>query len=198
MLHSLNAKLSFISMSMSIEDATKVLEDRIRFKLYAAQYYLKQLKDLESRGQTPHDPRDRILWEMTSENLLFHLVGALDALLRRITERYDVKIDTPRDFTIKKIYRKLGLKQGLIKEAYDLVDSNLNRDGSWLTVLFNLRNTGMHRAILNLGFSANSKEVSFVSVREPAAAIPYLEKAIKQMKDLITGIVNKDTSLRTS
>ena len=78
------------------------------------------------------------------------------------------------------------------------MDGNLNRDGSWLTVLFNLRNTGTHKAILNLGFSANSKEVSFVGVREPAAAIPYLEKAIQQMKDLITGIVNKDTSLRIS
>ena len=185
-------------MSMSTEEATKVIEDRIRFKIYAAQYHLKQLKDLESKGQTPHDPRNRILWEMTSENLLFHLVGALDALLRRITEQYHVKIDTPRDFTIKKIYRKLGSKQGLIKEAYDLVDGNLNRDGSWLTVLFNLRNTGTHKAILNLGFSANSKEVSFVGVREPAAAIPYLEKAIQQMKDLITGIVNKDTLLRIS
>jgi hypothetical protein len=185
-------------MSMSTEEATKVIEDRIRFKIYAAQYHLKQLKDLESKGQTPHDPRNRILWEMTSENLLFHLVGALDALLRRITEQYHVKIDTPRDFTIKKIYRKLGSKQGLIKEAYDLVDSNLNRDGSWLTVLFNLRNTGTHKPILNLGFSANSKEVSFVGVREPVAAIPYLEKAIQQMKDLITGIVNKDTSLRIS
>ena len=185
-------------MSMSIEEATKVIEDRIRFKLYAAQYYLKQLKDLESKGQSPHDPRDRILWEMTSENLLFHLVGALDTLLRRITEQYHVKIDTPRDFTIKKIYRKLGSKQDLIKDAYDLVDSSLYRDGSWLTVLFNLRNSGMHRAILNLGFSASSKEVSIVGVREPIAAIPYLENAIQQMKDLITGIVNKDTSLRIS
>ena len=185
-------------MSISIDEATKVIEDRIRFKLYAAQYYLRQLKDLESKGQTPHDPRNRILWEMTSENLLFHLVGALDALLRRITEQYHVKIDTPRDFTIKKIYRKLGTKQGLLKEAYDLVDVNVYRDGSWLSELFNLRNIGMHSAILNLGFSTNSKEVSFVGVREPIAAIPYLEKAIQQMKVLITGIVNKDTSLRIS
>ena len=78
------------------------------------------------------------------------------------------------------------------------MDGNLYRDGSWLSVLFKLRNTGMHRAILNLGFSASSKQVSFVGLREPIAAIPYLEKAIRQMKDLITGIVNKDTLLRIS
>jgi len=111
----------------------KVLEDRIEFKFYAAEKYLKDLKELDAKGMTPRYPSGRIEWEMIMENILFHLVGALDALLRRIQKKFQLKIKNPRDFTIKKIYKELKSRQNLLKVAYDLIDRNLYPECSWLS-----------------------------------------------------------------
>jgi hypothetical protein len=184
---------------MSIPNATKLIEDRIEFKFYATNYYLKALKDMESKGITPHDFSARVEWEILAENLLFHLVGALDALLRRINEKLDLKIGNPRQLNVENVYKKLGSRKDLLKEAYELL---CDKDGKslksgWLYELTELRNIVTHRAIPKLNFSATDKEVSFdiKIIRESIAAIPYLEKSIQQMQNLITKIRSKDASL---
>jgi hypothetical protein len=54
---------------MSIPNATKLIEDRIEFKFYAADYYLKALKEMESKGIAPREFNPRIEWEMVTKNL---------------------------------------------------------------------------------------------------------------------------------
>jgi Cthe_2314-like HEPN len=174
----------------------KVLEDRIEFKFYAAEKYLKDLKELDAKGMTPRYPSGRIEWEMIMENILFHLVGALDALLRRIQKKFQLKIKNPRDFTIKKTYKELKSRQNLLKEAYDLIDRNLYPEGSWLSDLFKIRNIGMHRSIINLSFTAAGENFAVVGVRDSGEGIIiYLENSIQQMKQLITKIIEKDPLL---
>jgi hypothetical protein len=72
-------------MSMSIEDATKLLLDRIEFKFYTADYYMKRAK-----GISPKDPSARIECEMMLENSLFYLGGDLDALVVRINKKLQI------------------------------------------------------------------------------------------------------------
>ena len=72
------------SVHMSTPFAIGLLEDRVKFKFYAARNHLNSLKDMEAKGETPHSADVRIKWEITVENLLFHLVGAMDSLLVRI------------------------------------------------------------------------------------------------------------------
>jgi hypothetical protein len=65
------------SVHMSTPFAIGLLEDRVKFKFYAARNHLNSLKDMEAKGETPHSADVRIKWEITVENLLFHLVGAM-------------------------------------------------------------------------------------------------------------------------
>jgi hypothetical protein len=65
----------------------KLLEDRIEFKFYAAEKHLHLLSDMQAKGKTPDNSEARIDWELEIEELLFHLIGAMDCLLFRINER---------------------------------------------------------------------------------------------------------------
>ena len=178
--------------------AKKLLEDRIEFKFYAAEKHLQILSDMEAKGETPNNSKGRLNWEIEIEELLFHLIGAMDYLLVRINERLNLKLET-RKVTAINVCKKLRLKKrnDLIKELWDLSNPR-NPVRSWLKILTDLRNTGTHRSIINVSFAGGNTRITFVEdPKSELEIIPYLDDRIQRMRDLIDNIIRKDPSLRT-
>ncbi len=78
-------------MSISKDEARKIFHDRIRFKFYCAEKHLNNLRTFaETKDSEGHKEfynktyTIRIRWEDETECVLFHLIGALDALLFRM------------------------------------------------------------------------------------------------------------------
>jgi hypothetical protein len=175
----------------------KLLEDRIEFKFYAAEKHLQILSDMEAEGETPDNSKGRLNWEMEIEELLFHLIGAMDYLLVRINERLNLKLET-RKVTAINVCKKLRLKKrnDLIKELWDLLNPR-NPVRSWLKILTDLRYTDTHRSIINVSFAGGNRRITFVEdPKSELEIIPYLDDRIQRMRDLIDNIIRKDPSLR--
>ena len=177
--------------------AKKLLEDRIEFKFYAAEKHLQILSDMEAKGETPNNSKGRLNWEIEIEELLFHLIGAMDYLLVRINERLNLKLET-RKVTAINVCKKLRLKKrnDLIKELWDLSNPR-NPVRSWLKILTDLRITDTHRSIINVSFAGGNTRITFVEdPKSELEIIPYLDDRIQRMRDLIDNIIRKDPSLR--
>jgi hypothetical protein len=174
-----------------------LLENRIEFKFYAAEKHLQALIDMQAKGETPNNSVGRLNWELEIEELLFHLVGAMDCLLVRINERLNLGLENRKVNAIN-VCKKLRLKKrnDLIKELWYLLNPH-NRVRSWLKILTDLRNTGMHRSIINVSFAGGNMNITFVE--DPQAdsdIIPYLDDHIQRMRDLIDNIIRKEPLLR--
>jgi len=174
-----------------------LLENRIEFKFYAAEKHLQALIDMQAKGETPNNSVGRLNWELEIEELLFHLVGAMDCLLVRINERLNLGLENRKVNAIN-VCKKLRLKKrnDLMKELWYLLNPH-NRVRSWLKILTDLRNTGMHRSIINVSFAGGNMNITFVE--DPQAdsdIIPYLDDHIQRMRDLIDNIIRKEPLLR--
>ena len=175
----------------------KLLEDRIELKFYAAEKHLQILSDMEAEGEIPDNSKARLNWEIEIEELLFHLIGAMDYLLVRINERLNLKLET-RKVTAINVCKKLRLKKrnDLIKELWDLLNPR-NPVRSWLKILTDLRYTDTHRSIINVSFAGGNRRITFIEdPKSELEIIPYLDDCIQRMRDLIDNIIRKDRSLR--
>lgn len=174
-----------------------LLENRIEFKFYAAEKHLQVLTEMQAKGETPNNSVGRLNWELEIEELLFHLVGAMDCLLVRINERLNLGLENRKVNAIN-VCKKLRLKKrnDLIKELWDLLNPH-NRVRSWLEILVDLRNTGTHRSIINISFAGGNMNITFVEDPESDSdIIPYLDDRIQRMRDLIDNIIRKEPLLR--
>lgn len=181
---------------MSSTTVKGLLENRIEFKFYGAEKHLHLLSDMEAKGMTPNNSGGRINWELEIEELLFHLIGAMDCLLVRINERLHLGLEV-RKVTAINVSKKLRLKKrnDLIKELWDLVNPN-NPVRSWFKILTDLRNTGAHRNIINVSFAGGNTRITFVDdPKSDLEIIPYLDDRIQRMRDLIDNIIRKEPLL---
>jgi hypothetical protein len=139
-------------MSIAEDEASKMFHDRIRFKFHCAEQHLNNLKsfaeakDAEGNKEFYNKTyRIRIKWEDETECVLFHLFGALDALLFRMNEKFGFG-PLLYEINLKKISEKLSKEhkdlQSLLKPAVEGID--------WLYCLIKLRNIGTHRNSLNV------------------------------------------------
>jgi hypothetical protein len=79
-------------MDLSEEDASKLLENRVNFKLYTAEQHLNSLKTLNQNGISIRQFRGRVPWEMEIESFLFHISGVYGSLLVRINDKLELKL----------------------------------------------------------------------------------------------------------
>lgn len=175
----------------------KLLEDRIEFKFFAAEKHLHLLTDMQAKGQTPNNSEGRLNWELEIEELLFHLIGAMNCLLVRINERLNLKLET-RKVNAMNVCRKLRLKKRneLIKELWDLLNPK-NPVRSWLKILTDLINPGVHRSIVNVSFAGGNTRITFAEdPKSELEIIPYLDDRIQRMRELIDNIISKEPLLR--
>lgn len=174
----------------------RLLEDRIEFKFYAVEKHLQILSDMEANGETPDNPRARLNWEIEIEELLFHLIGAMDCLLDRINERLNLKLEI-RNVTTINVSKKLRMnkRNDLIKELWDLSNPH-NPVRSWLKIVTDLRNTGTHRSIINVRFAKGNMHISLTEDSDSdLEIIPYLDDRIQKMRDLIDTIISREPLL---
>jgi hypothetical protein len=184
-------------IEMSNTTIKALLENRIEFKFYAAEKHLQLLSDMEAKGESPNNSVGRLNWELEIEELLFHLIGAMDCLLLRINERLNLGLENRKVNAIN-VCKKLRLKKrnDLIKELWNLVNPH-NPVHSWLKILTDLRNTGTHRSIINLSFAGGDTRITFVEdPKSDLEIIPYLDDLIQRMRDLIDNIIRKEPLLR--
>jgi hypothetical protein len=184
-------------IDMSNTSVNALLENRIEFKFYAAEKHLHLLSDMQARGETPNNSDGRLNWEIEIEDILFHLIGAMDCLLVRINERLNLRLEI-RKVTAINICKKLRLKKrnDLIKELWDLVNPH-NPVHSWLKVLTDLRDTGTHRSIINVSFVGGNMHITFIEDPDSdLEIIPYLDDRIQRMRDLIDNIISKEPLLK--
>jgi len=174
-----------------------LLENRIEFKFYAAEKHLQLLSDMEAKGEGPNKSVGRLNCELEIEELLFHLVGAMDCLLIKINERLNLGLEN-RKINAINVCKKLRLKKrnDLIKELWNLVNPH-NPVHSWLKILTDLRNTGTHRSIINVSFAGGDTRITLVEdPKSDLEIIPYLDDRIQRMRDLIDNIIRKEPLLR--
>ena len=184
-------------MSKPNKTVKALLENRIEFKFYAAEKHLQVLSDMEIKEVSPNNCVGRLNWELEIEELLFHLIGAMDCLLVRINERLKLGLED-RMVNAINVCKKLRLKKrnDLIKELWELINPH-NPIRSWLKILTDLRNTGTHRSIINLSFTGGGTRITFVEdPKSDLEIIPYLDDRIQKMRDLIDNIIRKDPLLR--
>jgi hypothetical protein len=199
-------------IQLSEPDALALMNDRVKFKLYAAEQELDSLRQLEKCGlNISSSAISRIIWEMKIESFLAQLVGCVDALLVRVNDKLRLGLNIwevnsgARNLTA--INNKLiGNGKGIL--LLPLTTAIAPKD--WLWTLKDLRNRGMHRQIINVksavslhedlntGKSCSDKNRVYL-ITNPQTnleIIPYLEDSYEKTKNLVESIINTEPSLK--
>jgi hypothetical protein len=209
---------------LSDYDALVLLEDRVKFKLYAAEQELTYLKNSDKRGSSiSSSTAARVTWEMKIECLLANLVGSVDALLIRINDKLglgmkikDVNSGPPSVSEIKKrLNTHVGGKSNLLDPldlALDPGDYTTNppKDPGYLWTLRDLRNQGMHRNLINIhvhvslhedlntdrSWSDRNRVFLKTDPQVNLEIIPYLEDSLLKTTNLVETIIASEPLLK--
>jgi hypothetical protein len=179
-----------------------LLNDRVEFKLYAAERHLNRLKEIENAYGDIAKDNARIEVEMEIDCILWQLVGTVDSLLSQINDRLDLGISIDRiDFA--NVQSALSAKTKKIDLLYAL--DRARQQGNWYYMLSELRNQSVHRTFLKKAISVHDfppklGQVRFLNVlREfeegnpfdhvmDMEVISYLEMSLQQVRELIFSI----------
>lgn len=191
------------------EHSQRLLSDRVEFKIYASEQHLNRLKEIEKAFGDIAKDNARIEVEMEVDCFLAQLVGAVDSLLFLINERLELGVSIDRvDFA--NVQSALSAKTKKIDLLSKLDEAR--QHGNWYSLLSELRNQSIHRTFLKKvisthDFQPKSGEVRFLKIQREIEGnpfdqamdmevIPYLEKSLQQVKDLISYIRGKEPLLQ--
>ncbi len=179
----------------------RLLNDRVEFKLYAAEQHLNRLKEIENAYGDIAKDNARIEVEMEVDCFLSQLVGAVDSLLFQINDRLDLGIPTDR-VNFANVQSALSAKTKKIDLLSPL--DRARQHGNWYYMLSELRNQLVHTTFLKKVISVNDfppkpRQVRFLNIlREfegnlsdhimDMEIIQYLEKSLQQVRELIFSI----------
>jgi hypothetical protein len=180
----------------------RLLNDRVEFKLYAAEQHLNRLKEIENAYGDIAKDNARIEVEMEVDCFLSQLVGAVDSLLFQINDRLDLGIPTDR-VNFANVQSALSAKTKKIDLLSPL--DRARQHGNWYYMLRELRNQLVHTTFLKKvippgpDFPPKPRQVRFLNVlREfegnpsdhvmDMEVIKYLEKSLQQVRELIFSI----------
>jgi hypothetical protein len=126
-------------------EVSKLLGDRIQFKLWSAQKHLDKLVKIENNYGGIMG-KHRIYAEDELDCYFAQITGARDALLMLINEKLHLNL-SEKNVHVKSINEKLESqnKKHILKELNDLSCDKT----SWYWILNELRNKSVHRSILN-------------------------------------------------
>jgi hypothetical protein len=199
--------MTYVSDERHIEN---LLNDRAKFKVYAAEQHLNRLKEIEKAFGDIAKDNARIEVEMEVDCLLLQLVGAVDSLLCEINDRLDLGIPID-EVVFANVQSALSAKTKKI----DLLSAldKARQQGNWFYMLNELRNQSVHRTIIKKilsldDFPPKAQQVRFIDIgrefeeREPfdrvigIEVIPYLEKSLQQVRELIFSITASEPLLQ--
>jgi len=190
----------------------KLLGDRVKFKLYAAEQHLISLKEIEKTYGNISKDRARIEVEMEIDCFLSQLVGAVDSLLSQIN--YSLDLGIPRDRV-----NFVNVQSGLIAKTkkIDLLSAldMVRQQGKWYYILSELKNLSVHKSFLMkvvslYDFSSPDPEkIRLVNVMRDfeesnnpidqimdREVIPYLERSLQLVSELIFSIRSSEPLLQ--
>lgn len=187
----------------------RLLDDRVEFKLYAAEQHLNRLKEIENAFGDIAKDNARIEVEMEVDCLLSQLVGAVDSLLFQINERLDLGIPTDR-VNFVDVQSALSAKTKKIDLLSPL--DRARQQGNWYYMLSELRSQLVHGTFLKKVISVHDlppkpRQVRFLNIRRESEGgnpfdrvmdmevIQYLEKSLQQVRELIFSIRASEPSL---
>jgi hypothetical protein len=193
----------------------RLLNDRVEFKLYAAEQHLNRLKDIENAYGDIAKDNARIEVEMEVDCFLSQLVGAVDSLLFQINDRLDLGIPTDR-VNFANVQSALSAKTKNIDLLSPL--DRARQYGNWYYLLSELRNQLVHKTFLKKVIipgqdlpSPKPRQVRFLNVlgefvgnknnNNPfenmmdMEVIQYLEKSLQQIRELVFLIRASEPSL---
>jgi hypothetical protein len=188
----------------------RLLNDRVEFKLYAAEQHLNRLKEIENAYGDIAKDNARIEVEMEVDCFLSQLVGAVDSLLFQINERLDLELPTDR-VNFADVQSALSAKTKKIDLLSPL--DRARQQGNWYYMLSELRNQLVHRTFLKKVISVHDlppkpRQVRFLNIQRESEGgnpfdrvmdmeiIQYLEKNLQQVRELIFSIRASEPSLQ--
>jgi hypothetical protein len=176
----------------------RLLNDRIEFKLYAAEQHLNRLKEIENAYGDIAKDNARIEVEMEVDCFLSQLVGAVESLLFQINDRLDLGIPTDR-VNIANVQSALSAKTKKIDLLAPL--DTARQQGNSYYMLSALRNQLVYRTFLKKVISVQDLppkplQVRFLNIQLESEGNPfdrimdmeviqYLEKSLQQVRELI-------------
>jgi hypothetical protein len=179
----------------------RLLNDRVEFKLYAAEQHLNRLKEIENAYGDIAKDKARIEVEMEVDCFLSQLVGAVDSLLFQINDRLDLGIPTDR-VNFANVQSALSAKTKKIDLLSPL--DGARQHGNWYYMLSELRNQLVYRTFLKKVIPEHAspqkpRQVRFLNVLREFEGNPfyhimdmeiiqYLEKSLQQVRELIFSI----------
>jgi hypothetical protein len=187
----------------------RLLNDRVEFKLYAAEQHLNRLKEIENTYGDIAKDNARIEVEMEVDCFLSQLVGAVDSLLFQINDKLELGIPADR-VNFANVQSALNAKTKKIDLLSEL--DRARQQGNWYYLLSELRNQSIHRTFLKKvttvhAFSSKPGEVRFMKIQwefegnpfdqvMDIEVIPYFEKSLQQIRELISSIRESEPLLQ--
>ena len=187
----------------------RLLNDRVEFKLYAAEQHLNRLKEIENAYGDIAKDNARIEVEMEADCFLSQRVGAVDSLLFQINDRLDLGIPTDR-VNFSDVQSALSAKTKKIDLLSPL--DRARQHGNWYYMLSELRNQLVYRTFLKKAipvhaFPQKPRQVRFLNVLREFEGNPfghimdmeiiqYLEKSLHQVRELIFSIRGSEPLLQ--
>ena len=187
----------------------RLLNDRVEFKLYAAEQHLNRLKEIENAYGDIAKDNARIEVEMEADCFLSQLVGAVDSLLFQINDRLDLGIPSDR-VNFSDVQSALSAKTKKIDLLSPL--DRARQHGNWYYMLSELRNQLVYRTFLKKAipehtFPQKPRQVRFLNVLREFEGNPfghimdmeiiqYLEKSLHQVRELIFSIRGSEPLLQ--
>jgi hypothetical protein len=189
----------------------RLLNDRVEFKLYAAEQHLNRLIEIENAYGDIAKYNARIEVEMEVDCFLSQLIGAVDSLLFQINDRLDLGI-SPDHVNFANVQSALSAKTKKIDLLSPL--DRARQHGNWYYMLTELRNQLVHKTFLinvipTHDFQPKPRQVRFLNVlrefdgnnnpSEPVMDMEvtrYLEKGLQRVRELIFSIRASEPSLQ--
>jgi hypothetical protein len=191
------------SLSDDEGNIKRLLNDRVEFKLYAAEQHLNRLIEIENAYGDIAKENARIEVEMEVDCFLSQLIGAVDSLLFQINDRLELGIPPDR-VNVANVQSALSAKTKKIDLLSPL--DRARQHGNWYYMLNELRNQLVYKTFLKKviipvdDLAPKPRQVRFLNVlRElegnnpfdkvmDMEVIQYLEKSLQQVRELIFSI----------
>lgn len=183
------------------------LSDRQRFKLYSAGRHLSNLKSLEQKYGSIATVEAKMQAEMEIDCFLAEIIGAINALLVQINEKFDLDLDINQaDF--ERVQSGLTSRTKKIDLLGELAAAR--QYGNWYWQIVELRNYSLHGSLMAksaIGHSSSSYSSPRVHFRKDPRnpefsppmdleVIPYLQQCLSRTEELIERIRSKEPLLR--
>jgi len=190
---------------MAFSFDTSLLADRVKFKIFAAQFHLKKLQEMKLHEFNVDKLHLRVELELETDCFLLQILGAVDCLLILINTRLDLGIPKEKvDLATIQSALNAGTKNiGLLTELHEALEYN-----SWLWTLREFRYQTMQKPSKQVQDSLLEDGANWTWSKEQNESagnhndyinknlIAYFDKSLVRVSELIETIRMKEPLLK--